>query len=108
MKDLINIMTNRKPTTLISPEEFYNLIQATPQQQQTINKYTIEEKGVSWILVLANKIIEELEHVKYGDIVSCRHLSDLLVKILVFVLEDSDYLDSMAKAWKPEQILNNN
>ncbi len=97
MKDIINIMTNRKPTTLISPGEFYSLIQATPHQQQVINKYniSIEEKGASWILVLINKIKEELEHVKYGDIDSCRHLSDTLTKILVFVLEDSDYLDSI-------------
>lgn len=100
MKDIINIMTNRKPTTFISPEEFYSLIQATPHQQQVINKYdiSIEEKGVSWILVLTNKIKEELAHVKHGDIDNCRHLSDLLAKILVFVLEDSDYLDSIGES----------
>jgi hypothetical protein len=78
-------------------EGLFKILQISEVQQQEISKFniSINESGISWILKLSDKINDVLS--KKNDYLGIEHfdnLIDIQYKLLVFILEDSNYLDS--------------
>lgn len=95
MSELFDILTDKKNTSLFTSEELFRHTQLSEPQQQEIKEYgiSITEFGISWILKLSEKLNEELKK----DALEINHFSNILniqLKLLVYILEDSNYLDT--------------
>ena len=72
----------------------FQILRFSEIQEQEIKKYNISlsESGISWILKLSERINAQLNKNDNFEMDYFADLADIQYKLLVFILEDSNYL----------------
>lgn len=106
MSELLGIFPDNKVSVqYTSMENLFTSLGIGDIQQQVLEKFniTVQEHGISWILKYVDRINSEfnkntfLEYDYFADLIDIQH------KLLVFILEDSNYLEQF-----PNQPYQNN
>lgn len=96
MSELLGILPDNKASMqYTSMENLFTSLEICDIQQQVLEKFniTIQEFGISWILKLVDRLDNEVNKNMFLEYNYYSGLIDIQYKLLVFILEDSNYLE---------------
>ena len=96
MSELLGILPDNKASMqYTSMENLFTSLEICDIQQKVLEKFniTIQEFGISWILKLVDRLDNEVNKNMFLEYNYYSGLIDIQYKLLVFILEDSNYLE---------------